>query len=42
MAKISNLHGEDSQDDNVIPDFSLKSDGSIVIGIIVGECWVNI
>lgn len=36
--KISNLHGEDCEDNDVISDFSLKRDCTIVVGVIVGEC----
>lgn len=38
MAKISNLHGEDGEDYDIISDFPLESDCSVVVGVVVGEC----
>lgn len=33
----SNLHGEDSQDDDVISDLFLNGDCSVGVGVVVGE-----
>ena len=33
---ISDLHGEDGEDKDIVTDFSLQSDNSVIIGIV--EC----
>ena len=37
----SYLHSEDGDDNDIMSDFSLEGDHTVVVRVVAGECWVE-